>query len=147
MDVKKITTLRQYLTVLHNKVKKLASLEFEYHWHPDNPDRPGESRLLKQSYAKRSESYRQWEEIRSALLAISENTMQLEHWHRLPGAKSFCLPGTAGFPGVKLGPDPYCISLGRLKHMADKARRKHPEIKFLQGKKWIESTYTPAEVN
>lgn len=124
------TLLRGFLAHLQSNVRKMAALDFERDHHPD-------SKRLKAPSKTRTDMQACWEDLSRDLVLVLGPGAALVPFGALAHAGTFAANLTSG-------EDVFRITFKALKKLADKARRRHPEITLLQS--WDIKAREPAHV-
>jgi len=120
MELHNDTLLRGFLSHLQSNAREMAALRFEYASHQD-------ARSAKPLDNTRNDAIREkWETLSRDLVRVIGPAAALKPYGRLVEAGSFACQDQ------HLGRDPFRITLKALKKLADKARRRHPDIALLK---------------
>ena len=110
------TKMVDYIHHVQSKIRQLADLEFERRNHPDSkntPPPPAEVELREH-----------WEKLRSGLMSVLGISIRPFGEATKPGSViAACNPPEPDFHG---------LTMGALKKLADKARRKDPTITLMK---------------
>jgi hypothetical protein len=125
------TVLRGFLAHMQSQAREQAALYFEREQHPDAAN------FKRFESAAATQIRENWESLSRDLVIVIGPEAQLKPYNQLAH------PGTFSVLEGKDYADPFRITMKALKLLADKARRKHPEVTLL--KSWNIEEHEPPE--